>query len=107
RHGLSHDQTVWVHVLAMETLTPGPAADADQLAIPLTGSAADMAGMVGLFRAAATHLKWPKVRLIAGDVPVVLSLYGDRSRYQGQIRVTDDRPFESQRWYGRVDDGGA
>lgn len=62
-----------------------------------------------LFEAAVSHrLKFPKIRLqtVSGQV-VIIKLAGNQSRYQGQIQVTDDRPFGSNSYFGRIDQSGA
>jgi hypothetical protein len=65
----------------------------------------DVAGVYALFEQAVSHkLKYPKIRLeTAQRMPVVLSRAGDRSKYTGQIMVTDGQPYGSSRYYGRVD----
>ena len=65
-------------------------------------------GVFALFEYAINHrLKWPKIRLQARDGQlVVLKRAGEKSRYPGQIMVTDDRPFGSNLYFGRIDRAG-
>lgn len=68
----------------------------------------NMHGVFGLFEQAISHkLKYPKIRLQTPDnSPVVLSRAGAKSKYFGQIMVTDGGPFGSNRYYGRIDSNG-
>lgn len=98
RYGLSHDQMVWVHVLACEAVTPAEEPEAVQLP--------EIVAL--LARAREAGLKWPKIRLQtqAGD-RVVLSLAGERAREPGSVNVTDGGPYGDNVWYGRISTGGA
>lgn len=51
-----------------------------------------------LFETAISHrLKYPKIRLQTADGQnIVLKLAGSKSKYNGQVQITDDRPFGSQ-----------
>jgi Family of unknown function (DUF6011) len=62
-----------------------------------------------LFECAISHdLKFPKIRLQAANGGVVvLKLNGPKSKYQGSIAVTDDRPFGENSYYGRIERNGA
>jgi hypothetical protein len=62
-----------------------------------------------LFETAISHeLKFPKIRLRASNGgTVVLKLNGSRSKYEGSIAVTDDRPFGENSYYGRIERNGA
>src|SRR5271155_1048510 len=57
-----------------------------------------------LFECAVSHsLKFPKIRLQAANGGVVvLKLNGAKSKYQGSIAVTDDRPFGENSYFGRI-----
>lgn len=61
-----------------------------------------------LFKTAISHsLKYPKIRLLATDgTVVVLRMNGGKSRYPGTIAVTDDRPFGSNSYFGRIETNG-
>lgn len=64
-------------------------------------------GVFGLLQTANANLRYPKVRLQTADgEPIVLGIAGPRSKYAGQINVTDGGPFGANRWYGRVDGDG-
>lgn len=92
--GLSHDQWAWVHILAVESLTPKQEA-----------AAPAMVGAVRLLTNAAKHLRFPKVRLETRreQLPVVLSLAGERSRFPGSVTVTSEADqYGDRRFYGRI-----
>lgn len=65
-------------------------------------------GVFALFEQAIAHqLQYPKIRLQTIDAkPVVLSRAGSKSRYQGEIMVTDGGPFGSNQYFGRIDKEG-
>ena len=65
-------------------------------------------GVFALFEQAIAHtLKYPKIRLQTPDkMPVVLSRAGDRSKYTGQIMVTDGGPYGANKYFGRIDAQG-
>jgi hypothetical protein len=68
----------------------------------------DARGVYALFEQAISHkLKWPKIRLQTPfGLPVVLARAGERSKYFGQIMVTDGGPFAANRYFGRIDSHG-
>lgn len=101
RGRLTPAQAVWVPKLlerAQQATTPAPSA-------ALVG---DVAEIFTLFtRAAANGLQWPKIHLEAEDGgSVQLSRAGERSRYTGQVMVTDGMPFGANRFFGRIDAAG-
>jgi hypothetical protein len=52
-------------------------------------------------------LKFPKIRLCTdGGQTVMLRRAGSRSRYEGQIQITDGHPFGENTYFGRIDTGG-
>jgi hypothetical protein len=65
-------------------------------------------GTFALFEQAIAHaLKYPKIRLQTADGrPVVLSRAGSKSKYPGQIMVTDGGPFGANLYFGRIDSEG-
>jgi len=64
-------------------------------------------GVIGLFRKAQEHLKFPKIRLQLEDgSPIVLSVAGPNSRAPGTVNITDGGSFGSNTWYGRVEPNG-
>jgi len=60
-----------------------------------------------LFDRAKQHLTRPRVRLLTPSKQMVL-LYraGDKSKYKGQLNVTDGASFGSNIYYGRIDQQG-
>ena len=65
------------------------------------------AGIFEMFAVAKEHLKFPKIRLqLESGHDVCLAVAGSRSKYAGQIMVSDGRPYGCNRWYGRVDQDG-
>ena len=73
----------------------------------------NVAGVYALFEhAIAQKLKYPKIRLIADyqgqsfGQDVVLNRAGEKSRYNGEIMVTDGQPFGSSKYFGRIDTAG-
>ena len=90
---LTVKQAAWVEALIERAAAPKP--EAVQV---------EMAGVQQLFAAARQKLRYPKIRLRADDgTPVVLALAGARSKYAGQVTLTDGGPFGDNRWFGRVD----
>lgn len=65
----------------------------------------NVTGVFSLFEHAIAHsLKYPKIRLqTANRQSVCLSRAGNKSRYTGQIMVTDGRPFGQNTYFGRID----
>lgn len=64
--------------------------------------------MFALFeQAIANTLKYPKIRLqTTHGNAVVLSRAGAKSKYTGQIMITDGRPYGQNTYYGRIDTHG-
>jgi hypothetical protein len=71
-------------------------------------NALNVSGIFSLFEHAIAHsLKYPKIRLqTSSGQNVVLSRAGDKSRYTGQIQVTDGRPYGANTYFGRIDTAG-
>ena len=65
-------------------------------------------GVFALFEQAIAHrLQYPKIRLQTRELkPVVLARAGERSKYTGQIMVTDGQPFGQNQYFGRIDKDG-
>src|SRR5215470_1080696 len=61
-----------------------------------------------LFESAVSpKLKYPKVRLMTADGQVVvLKRAGHKSKYAGQIHVTDGGPYLGNRYFGHIDRDG-
>jgi hypothetical protein len=92
-------QQKWVDIL-VERAEAGPQ-------VPLVGDVGNFAGVYKLFEVAKAKQKYPKLHLqVADHMPVVLSVAGDKSKYPGQINVTDGGPFGQNKWYGRVNKDG-
>ena len=68
----------------------------------------NVSGVFALFETAIAHsLKYPKIRLqTSNGQNVVLSRAGDKSRYTGQIQITDGRPYGANTYFGRIDKDG-
>lgn len=68
----------------------------------------EFATIFSLFEQAInSKLKWPRVRLLTSDgLPVVLKMAGSKSKYPGQLMVTDGGPFGANVFYGRIDQRG-
>jgi uncharacterized protein DUF6011 len=96
---LSPKQMFWVNKLADEAERPAPVA---------TQVRGDVAEIFALFeRASENGLKWPKIHLHTDDGQSVrLSRAGEKSRYVGQIMVTDGGSFGSNKFFGRIDETG-
>lgn len=94
---LSHDQMVWVHVLAMEAAAPK--AEAVNIG--------EFARIYSLFGLAQESLKRPKICLKTEDGgDVALSVAGPKSRTPGDIHVASSRSFGQGVYYGRIDKEG-
>jgi len=92
KYGLSDDQMVWVHVLAMGDTAP-----------PEAINVGCMNGLIEIFDRAKVKLKYPKIRLtMPNGKPLCISVAGDRSKYPGQLNVTDGEPFGRNIYYGRI-----
>lgn len=97
--GLTPDQWVWVHALALESLTKDAEIEAETHptypAIP------------ALFQTAQAHLENPKIRLeTASGGTVVLTVASGKSKYPGHIHVSDGGPYGNNRYYGRIEPQG-
>lgn len=95
---ITHNRRVWLHVLANDVVNPPK---------PVSTSVGDVTPFLAMVATAKKHLKYPKYRLqLVDGSPVVLSVCGPRSKYTGQINVTDGGPFGQNVWYGRIDLAG-
>lgn len=95
--GLSGKQLDWVYRLLGRIEEP---------AAPAIGDVAPIVAL--LARARAAGLRYPKIRLAAGDGSrVVVSECGDRSKTPGDLRVTDGGTFHDGRYFGRITRAGA
>ena len=63
-------------------------------------------GIQKLFDAAIQHLKYPKINLqTKSGSPIQLYRAGQRSKFTGQIMITNGNKFQKA-WYGRIDQQG-
>lgn len=69
-------------------------------------SVGDFSAVIDLFRRAQQHLKYPKIRLMCGSDPVILSIAGPASKAPGTVNVTGDGQYPDRAWYGRVTPAG-
>jgi len=64
-------------------------------------------GIMALFDATFGKIKYPKIRLkTEAGKKLALSRAGNRSKYAGQIMLTDGGSFGENVYYGRIDEGG-
>lgn len=100
RSRLSPAQMAWVHKLAMESIErkqPKPVA---------TGASIDMNGVEALFANAGSRLKRPQITIELKDgLRIQLRRAGQRSKYAGQIQITDGGAYGSSKYYGRIENG--
>jgi hypothetical protein len=67
----------------------------------------DLSGVYELMAIASHFIKWPKIKLATDDGEVVkLIRAGEKSKYPGQINVTDGGDYGFNTWYGRIDTQG-
>jgi hypothetical protein len=96
---LSEKQMFWVEKLADEAERPAPTTT------QVRGAVAEISSLFE--RASANGLKYPKIHLETDNGHSVrLSRAGERSKYVGQIMVTDGMPFGSNKFFGRIDEAG-
>lgn len=63
----------------------------------------DLTATLELFKKAKEHLTWPKIHLQFTDLcPLVLSIAGPKSKFKGQIMLTDGGKFGANKWFGRI-----
>jgi hypothetical protein len=98
RSRLSEAQWFWVHKLVIQAIESAAKPPARKIDL------GDFTRLIELFQAASQHLKYPKVRLLAGETPVVLYVTGPKSKQPGSINVVGQSG--SDRWYGRIGRGG-
>jgi uncharacterized protein DUF6011 len=73
----------------------------------LFDKAFNVGGIMALFAKALQHLKHPKIRLSTlNRQNVALSIAGQRSKFMGQIMVTDGERFGINKYFGRIDQHG-
>lgn len=99
RGSLSPKQAPWVDKLIERAAKPAPAVE--QLD-------AKVAGVFRLFeKASDAGLKHPKIRLETEEGQyLVFARCGARSRYEGQVQITDGGPFGANKYFGRINEAG-
>jgi len=107
---LTPKQTPWVEKL-IERAQPKVAAPvfSPSLVQPVveTVNVGGFEGVVALFNAAKSHLKFPKISLlVAGNKTVKLVLLGAKSKYAGSVSITNGGKYPQAIWYGRVSPEG-
>lgn len=92
----SDKQAYWIEELARRAAgSPAPARRTETIG--------DLAGLLGLFDTAASHLKRPAIVFgVDGVGEVKLSLAGPAAKVPGSINVADNAPYGAGRWFGRI-----
>lgn len=101
KHRLSDKQVPWVHRLIKKALTQGDDA-------PDTGVAlGNFAKMIALFDKAGAKIKYPKLTFrlpnTSEDVKLVIKRAGAKSKYNGQLMLSDGGPWGDRVYFGRID----
>lgn len=98
--GMSSNQDAWVRKLIIRALYPEQR--------PVQGEVVNVAPIFALLaKAQGAGLKYPKIRLHTAEGRlVVLALAGAKSKYAGQVMLTDGGPFGSNVWYGAIAQDG-
>jgi hypothetical protein len=98
---LSTKQFPWIERLISKAVLTPPKPETVDL------EASKVAGILAIFKAAESKIKWPKLKLETDDGhPVVLSLAGPKAKFPGSINITDGKPFGENHWYGRIHPDG-
>jgi Family of unknown function (DUF6011) len=66
--------------------------------------------LYALFQCAVSHkLQYPKIRLQCGTETLIVKLAGSKSKYTGQLMLTNDAQFGApdNKYFGRIDQTGA
>lgn len=97
---LSDKQMHWVGVLTQRATEPRPE--------PKATATVSFQNIQDLFDRASQKLRRVKVRLQdSNGTPVVFARAGGRSKYAGQIMITDGGPFGNNRYFGRIAGDGS
>jgi hypothetical protein len=98
---LSDKQVYWVDKLITKALNSGD--DGPDTAVKI----GDFAKMIALFEKASAKIKRPSLTFriphASDDVKLVLKRAGVKSKYNGQLMLTDGKPYGESLWYGRID----
>lgn len=97
---MSADQITWLHILAVEHSTPRVPARQVELSN-------DLGGLFSMLETASARLKYPKVRILAGDTEITLKASS------GKVYIEDAneevfntyRQAYAKKYYGKVDSG--
>ena len=102
---LSDKQLDWVKTLTDRVLQP---LNGDNDSTPAANTVVvDVTKIQELFDTAALKLRSPRVKLATDDgMYVVFARAGHRSKYAGQVLITDGKPFGQNQYYGRIDTTG-
>jgi hypothetical protein len=66
-----------------------------------------LAGVYEIFKTASVNLKRPAITFETTDLgKLKITVAGVRSRYAGQLMITDGGPFGDNKWYGRINSEG-
>lgn len=103
---LTPKQAPWIERLIARAETPvsTPVFSAP-LTIPKTVDAVhvgDFTGVIALFNKAKEHLKSPKVNLLVGNLKIVLSVNGPKSKFPGAISISGAGKYPYRSYYGKV-----
>lgn len=74
---------------------------------PKVEQPAGMGAIVELFAHASSSLQYPRVTFATSAGTVRIQRAGERSRYAGDLMVTDGQGYSQSRFYGRIDKAGA
>lgn len=98
KKGMSHDQWVWAHKLALEAVSPPTAPDNGPQPVSLGG------GIPALFATASSRLQRPALTFALPSGTIRLALAGERSNRPGTINVTS---VDRECWFGRIAPDGS
>ncbi len=63
--------------------------------------------IVHLLHTAKKHIQYPKIRLqFRENLPLQLSVAGDKAKNPGSINITDGKPYGESQFYGRIHKDG-
>jgi len=96
---LSEKQLYWAGVLSKRKY--------EKKELPKEQLEGNFKPLLTMFQLAGTKLKYPKIRIKTKDgFRLMLKVAGERSKYKGQLMVTDGGSFGNNVYYGRVDKDG-
>lgn len=98
--GLSSNQIVWGHRLALEEKSGSASSYFGG------GHVAGLKPIVDLFETAVKTVSYPKIVFAFEDLPIAVSRNGNRSKHPGSLSITDGKKFGDAKYYGRIDLAG-